>query len=293
MINFNNIQASLLQDKLHLNHGPIDLLLQAEGESDQVHMAFKNARQRFQTVLDELVQELPLLRSELPANKSPGGEIARQMLHACSPYQAARLSPMAAVAGAVADEMLKAMQQNTSLLRCWVNNGGDIAFDLAAGQQFRCGVVADISNARVDGDLRITSEDSARGIATSGWATQAQGGRSFSLGIADAVTVLADNAANADVAATMIANQVDLPDHSGIHREMATEHDPDNDLGERLVTTDVPQLSDTECNIALERGAKYARELKANGRILFAILFLQNKSAIIGNQEFSIPCLSK
>ena len=51
-----------------------------------------------------------------------------------------------------------------------------------------------------------------RGIATSGWR-----GRSFSLGIADAVTVLAATAAEADAAATMIANAVDLPGHPGDH----------------------------------------------------------------------------
>ena len=50
-----------------------------------------------------------------------------------------------------------------------------------------------------------------RGIATSGWR-----GRSFSLGIADAVTVLAATAAEADAAATVIANAVDLPGHPAI-----------------------------------------------------------------------------
>ncbi|MCP3688555.1 MAG: UPF0280 family protein [Gammaproteobacteria bacterium] len=290
MTSFNHIQLSQFQDKLHLNHGPIDLILHAEGEADQVRKAFDNARQRFQTVLQDLVAELPLLRSELPGAEPPGGEIARNMYHACAPYRADRLSSMAAVAGAVADAILKAMQHKTSLRRCWVNNGGDIAFNLAPGQQFRCGVVSNISKAKVDGELQITSNDPTRGIATSGWAGQAQGGRSFSLGIADAVTVLADNAAKADVAATMIANRVDLPNHNGIRREVARQQDPDSDLGERLITTAVPRLSDSECRTALERGACYARQLKSSGRIIFAILFLQNKFTAVGNQELTIPC---
>ena len=65
-----------------------------------------------------------------------------------------------------------------------------------------------------------------RGIATSGWR-----GRSFSLGIADAVTVLADRAAAADAAATIIANAVDLPGHPAIVRVPACELAPDSDLG--------------------------------------------------------------
>ena len=77
----------------------------------------------------------------------------------------------------------------------------------------------------------MISRDPVRGIATSGWR-----GRSFSLGIADAVTVLAATAAKADAAATIIANAVDLPNHAAITRVPAREIAPDNDLGERLVT---------------------------------------------------------
>ncbi len=290
MSSFDGIQVGYERENLHLNHGPIDLLLCAEGEPEQVSTAYKYAGQRFKTILGELVQELPLLRSELSntetaTDETPGGDIARQMYRACSPYRASRLSSMAAVAGAVADSVLAAMQQNTRLRRCWVNNGGDIAFNLAPEQQFRCGVVADLGKADIEGELLITERDPVRGVATSGWATQDQGGRSFSLGIADAVTVLAENAASADVAATMIANQVDLPGHPGICREMAEQHDPDNDLGRRLVTTGVGPLKDSERDMALERGASYARELKSHGLIHFAILFLQKKFTVVGNKN--------
>ena len=66
----------------------------------------------------------------------------------------------------------------------------------------------------------------ARGIATSG-----RHGRSFSLGIADAVTVLARTASQADAAATVIANAVDLPGHPAIVRCPAQDLQPDSDLG--------------------------------------------------------------
>ncbi len=288
MTRVDGIQVGQVRDNLHLNHGPIDLLLHAEGEPGEVRAAYENASRRFKTVLNDLVQELPLLRRELSqssSNEMPSGCIARQMYHACLPYRSARLSPMAAVAGAVADNMLQALNEYTRLRRSWVNNGGDIAFNLEPDQRFCCGVVPELGASKVEGTLDIGAQDPVRGVATSGRATRGQGGRSFSLGIADAVTVLAEDAAKADVAATMIANQVDLPEHDGISRDMATEHDPDSDLGQRLVTTGVPRLNDDECQRALERGAGYARQLKSLGRIHFAILFLQKKFAVVGNDN--------
>ena len=72
------------------------------------------------------------------------------------------------------------------------------------------------------------------GVATSG-----RHGRSFSLGIADAVTVLARTASQADAAATIIANAVDLPGHPAVRRMPANELQPDSDLGARPVTRDV------------------------------------------------------
>src|SRR5690606_23265264 len=97
-------------------------------------------------------------------------------------------------------------------------------------------------------------------------------GRSFSLGIADAVTVLARTASQADAAATMIANAIDLPGHTGIVRLPACDIQPDNDLGERLVTRDVAPLIHDEVTMALERGAVYARELLSRGLIEGAAL---------------------
>ncbi len=293
MIAANGIQIGQVREDLHLNHGPIDLLLHAEGEPAEVRIAYNNASRRFETVLTDLVRELPLLRRELPTGVVrpefiPSGNITRQMFRACLPYRSTRISPMAAVAGAVADAMLAALNEKAELRRAWVNNGGDIAFSLESGQSFRCGLVPEIHNAGIQGELEMTKQDPVRGIATSGWPTQGQGGRSFSLGIADAVTVLAANAASADAAATLIANHVDLPEHSGIRRQAADELDPDSDLGPRLVTTGVPTLTNQERRRALERGAGYARELLSPGRIHFAILFLQKTFTTVGGEYLSL-----
>jgi ApbE superfamily uncharacterized protein (UPF0280 family) len=316
----NGIQIGWAGDNLHLNHGPIDLLLHAEGTPAGVHAAYENASRLFHTVLIDLVQELPLLRTELPRNEIldelrnesgdkmlheakytarnkvqnktrnrvlsghfRNGSVAQRMVQACLPLRSARLSPMAAVAGAVADYMLWALNEKVKLQRAWVNNGGDIAFSLNGDRKFHCGLVSEVGVGAITGDLWFNAGDPGRGIATSGRATRAGGGRSFSLGIADAVTVVAENAANADAAATLIANEVDLPEHEGIARKPATELDPDSDLGQRLVTTGVPLLTNHQCRQALESGAKYARKLHKLGQIYFAVLNLQKTFTVVGH----------
>jgi hypothetical protein len=188
------------------------------------------------------------------------------------------ITPMAAVAGAVAQEVLEAMLEGAELTRAYVNNGGDIALHLARGHEFRIAVRSPAN--RELGTVRIDAADPVRGIATSGW-----GGRSFSLGIADAVTVLARTAAQADAAATVIGNRVDLPGHRAIAREPANMLQPDSDLGDRLVTTHVGRLTRDECEAALTGGARMADELIAARRIEAAALFLNDSAVALGRTQ--------
>jgi len=188
---------------------------------------------------------------------------------------------MAAVAGAVAEEILAAMVAAGELSRAYVNDGGDIALLLSAGEKFVVGMVAQPDRHSLLGTLLSTttvhSPDPVRGIATSGWR-----GRSFSLGIADAVTVLADRAAAADAAATIIANAVDLPHHPAVVRIPARELAPDSDLGDRLVTQAVGELTLNEVNRALQAGARTAELLLRMGLIRSAALSLQGEMRIVG-----------
>lgn len=274
--------ASLLSGgRLHLQHGPIDAILQAWGETAEVSAAYAQARVAFADVLPRLCAELPLLRTALPA-PVPTGPVARRMHHATLPFAAGFITPMAAVAGAVADHLLAAMLAGRRLDRALVNDGGDIAIHLGQGQSFRCGIIADLAAPGLDAIAAIGAGDGVGGIATSGRRCKGQGGRSFSLGIADAVTVLAHTAAAADAAATVIANAVDLPGHAAISRRPACDIDPDGDLGERLVTWDVGPLRRAEVEAALVAGAAVAREAAARGLIVAAILHLRGQRAVIG-----------
>ena len=343
--------AILPGGRLHLHDGPIDLIVGAEGEAAAVRAGFAAAVRRFATVLDELCEELPLLRAEMLVDSpSPEGVVAKRMHAAVRPLCDARfLTRMAAVAGSVADEILAAICASTTLSRAWVNNGGDIALHLGAGAVFDVGMAGrlpgrtrpcprpsdlarnspnlhpeepfrqkwrlegcssdadahrhalrdaslrdapqgedshlrpgprDETPDRLFGTTRIHHNDPVRGVATSGF-----GGRSFSLGIADAVTILAKDAASADAVATLIANAVDLPDHPAIRRAPARDFDPQSDLGERLVTREVGALTDGEIAAALDAGVQEAERLRDGNHLFAAALNLRGQVRTIGALE--------
>lgn len=274
-------QAAMLPDarRLHLNHGPIDLIVEAFGDEAEIRAAYGQAKNRFGTVLTQLVEELSELRR--PARPMPrafAGPVARRMEEAVCRLSERFITPMAAVAGSVADEMIAALEAGRSLERAYVNNGGDIALLLSPGSRISAAIAGTGHGFR--DRVTIRAEDKVRGIATSGWR-----GRSHSLGIADAVTVLARDAASADAAATLIANAVDLPGHPAVERTPAIILSPDSDLGERPVTTGVGPLSRAEIDTALERGLLVAEEFAEQGLIVSAALFLRGESRICGNMN--------
>lgn len=276
-------QIALLSDgrRLHLQDGPIDLIVEARGRADAVRAAYEAAARRFTGLLDELCAELPELRAGAGAQTSLRGVVARRMHAAVAPFAAdCFITPMAAVAGSVAEEILGAMLAAATLDQAYVNNGGDIALHLGRSQHFSIGLMDRPDRDGVMRAMRVDADDPARGIATSG-----RHGRSFSLGIADAVTVLAATASQADAAATVIANAVDLPGHPAVIRQPASELQPDSDLGPRLVTRDVGRLSHNEVAAALESGAERARQLFDRGLIEGAVLQLCGDMLVIGPKD--------
>ncbi len=270
-----SVQMRWLPDgRLHLQQGPIDLICQVWG--DEV-AAYGRAVARFEGVLSGLVAELSALRA---VDAVVQGPIARVMAAAVLQYRPVFITPMAAVAGAVAEAVLAAMV-GPGVVRGYVNNGGDIALYLTPGTTLRCAV------AGTGAVVEVGYDDPVRGIATSGWR-----GRSWSLGIADCVTVLAQTASQADAAATMIANAVDLPGHPGIARRPAVEMQADSDLGARLVTVGVSGLTDTDIDAALDHGMAAASEFRALGLIDSAALFLHPELRTIGTIALKEPALA-
>lgn len=265
--------ARLSGERLHCQHGPIDLVIKAWGERVEVEAAYEQAWRRFREVLAELVAELPVLRTPVgTAHPLLHGPIARRMAQAVWPYRNVYITPMAAVAGAVADEVLAALRARRSLRKAYVNNGGDIALYLAPGERLEVGVVNDPQRPAFAASATIDFPSPVRGLATSGWR-----GRSQSLGIADAVTVLAACAAEADAAATLVANAVNT-EHPAIRRMPARRLREDSDLGELPVTVGVGALPDEAVDSALDAGARAVREFGDGGRLLGAYLALQGRT---------------
>ncbi len=278
-------QSALLPDgkRLHLHYGPIDLVIGAAGTRREVGLAYQQARARFDDILPVLVDELAMLRRPVAAPRwRPDGPVARRMMAAAWPHRDVFVTPMAAVAGAVADEMLAALVAGRALKTAYVNNSGDIAFHLADGEALTLGMVGDLHRPAIDGLATLSHDTAVRGVATSGWA-----GRSHSLGIADAVTVLAQSAAAADVAATLIANAVDA-EHPAITRRPAREIDDDSDLGERLVTVSVGDLDRAAIEAALDAGARTAEAMRRDGLVEAVVMMVKGESRVVGQPPRAI-----
>lgn len=270
-------RALLPDGRLHLQDGPIDLIIGIEGIRPAVLEAREAAWRSLHGVLAALSQELTALRAPLfgrmPGMRHP---IAQRMVEAAWPHRSHFITPMAAVAGAVAEHVLLAIVAVPGITLAHVNNGGDIALHLSPASSLRVGLMEGPQSAGPSGLAVIRGGDAVRGIATSGWQ-----GRSFSRGIADAVTVLATRAPEADAAASIIANAVDV-DHPAVERCAANLLDPDSDLRDLPVTTAVGDLPPEVVEAALDQGAHCAEGLLARGLIFGTCLRLKGRMRLIG-----------
>ncbi len=273
----NGAQAKFLNDgRLHLHHGPIDLIITVDGSD--CDKAYNAAIARFENLLEELVEELPQLREACILGRVFEGAVARRMQKASQQFLPKFITPMAGVAGSVSDEILEIIKQTGNYNKIHVNNGGDIAFHIGDGQTVKAAIAS-----RIHAVLKVRACDNYRGIATSGW-----GGRSQSLGIGDNVTVIAENAAMADCGATLIANAIDLPDHPAIERKAAREVFPDSDLGDRLVTTGVGMLGSQDIAKALDNGVALAKQYVRQGLIGGALLMLKDEYRQVGIADLNL-----
>ena len=276
-------QSKILNDgkRLHLNHGPIDLIIEAFGDHEVVRSAYEKTQIKFNHILIDLVAELSLLRAPVSRKKNIlKSPVGLRMQNAVQPFYPTFITPMAAVAGAVADYMLSILCENNKLRKAYVNNGGDIAIYLNHNEVFNIGIITDLKTRAIGGTTAITQIDNINGIATSG-----RHGRSHSLGIADAVTVLAKNSAQADAAATLIANAVDVQDTTLVKKIPANELYPDSDLADQLVTVDVAELPKKLAERAVAQGCDRAVDYIDRGLIKAATISLQGIVEVVGSRH--------
>ena len=268
-------------NRLFLNHGPIDIVLEAFGKDKP--LAYEKAKKYFSTLLNELVLDMDLLKKEVVPHRNFNNKISQSMQNATEKFYPDFITPMAAVAGSVADNILNVLVKDTKLEKAYVNNGGDVSFYLTENQTVKSSL-ASIPNIIAEIDYK----DKSRGIATSGWR-----GRSFSLGIADSVTVLADNAAMADAAATMIANSVNIKNHPLIIKKPAEEIYEDSDLKNLMVTVEVGDLKQSEIEDALRNGNEVGKTYLENGLINSALIELHNCFCIVQKESTNLNFVNK
>ena len=268
-------------NRLFLQHGPTNIVIEALGIDK--NLAYLNAKNYFETLLEELVLDLTLLKKEVVLNRKFNNKISQSMQDATERFIPSFITPMAAVAGSIADNILKVLIYDTHLEKAYVNNGGDISFYLNENQTMK-GSLAAIPNMITE----IKHKNSSRGIATSGWR-----GKSFSRGIADSVTVLANNAAIADAAATMIGNAVDIYDHPNIKKKPANFIYQDSDLNNLPVTIEVGKLTKIEIKEALKNGYQTAIEYVQKDLINTALIQLSDCFCIVQKNSTDLNIINK
>lgn len=260
----------------YLDYGPMQMTLSAFCGKQPLDQEIMDAAGYAKDLLAELATCLKVA-------KLPAGEIKQcpastavlaMMIDAVKRCPDPSLTPMAAVAGSIADSVADLLVQRGAT-RVIVNNGGDIALRLAEGESVKVGITSDLNSRFISHMIEVDSASKVEGIATSGW-----GGRGFTKGIASAAVVLGVNCRLADACATLVANHTFCPDPE-IKQVRAEELDPDTDLCGHLVTAALGRLQPKTWQQALHNGLAQAREVVEQGLIYGAIIFAGGQLAAV------------
>jgi len=231
-------------------------------------------------ILEQLANFLPVIKKKVltlkPEDSYP--KVVNEMISTAQVINDPDLTPLVAVAGATSD-MVADYLLNTKATKIIVNNGGDIAIRLREGDSAIVGLRLNLM--RPDYEyLALIDRDC--GICTSGI-----GGRSFTLGVADGVTVIADQASMADAAATFLGNKT-VVNSPKIKKVLAESVYPDTDLLGVEVTQSVGALSEDEIETALSKGKKEAINVMERNLIYGAIISVKDHIDSLGYFEKAI-----
>lgn len=267
--------------KLFLDYGPISMVIAASRDGEPLTALCRDASQIAVDCLTELGPQLKLLKRSW-TQFEPGelSGVAVTMWQAVQATADNDLTPMAAVAGALADKVADWLQQQGAT-KVLVNNGGDVAIRLLADETTKVGVMPEIGGEGFSKLVRLTSSDGIGGIATSGL-----GGRSFTCGVMESVTVLAKSCAVADAFATSLANASYI-DSSAVVRGLARLIDPDTDIPDLMVTESVGRLTPQEVQQSMQQVLTRLRDNVDKRIIKGATLHLQSFSQSYPEALFS------
>lgn len=251
--------------------GPMHLVIRAwRNGRPQTGLAVGAAGKAF-TYLERIAglrSELsrPLTIIEIPPGIDP---LAGKMAGSVCAVGDDDLTPMAAVAGTIADAVADWLFERGAT-RVIVDNGGDIAIRLSGDETAAVGIRPRVGSREISHVLQLNSSRGSWGVTTSGC-----GGRSFTRGIASAVTTLAASASVADAAATAIANACYVED-PGIIQVPADQVDPETDIPGVRVTLTVGLLSREKKRLAVNRALAKADQLLRKDIIAGALVVLED-----------------
>lgn len=248
--------------------GPMRLRIWAwVGKVPQPHEAKRAAVGSLEILQEVASQRAVLSRPWQQIQPAALHGVAEQMLMSVSTVGDVDLTPMAAVAGAIADEVADRLARR-GMTKVIVDNGGDIAVRLGQGDEVRVGLRPRLGEEGISHLLLLDGLEASWGVATSGL-----GGRSFTRGMAHAATILACRASLADAAATSVANATLVPCPQ-VRQTRAGDLDPESDIAQLPVTVEVAGLPEEIASMGLQRGMKRAQQLAKAGVILGAFLLV-------------------
>jgi uncharacterized protein len=266
-------------ESLLVENGPMRLTIQAWNGPRFDMAAARQAGEIAYACLEQVAVCRHLLRHRsenlLEKFDNQAFPVPVQMVKNTLVFDAPDLTPMAAVAGSIADGVADFLFQK-GMSKVIVDNGGDIAVRLSDDETARVGIRSDISSAEISHVIMLDARCSSWGINTSGL-----GGRSFTRGIATAATVVAHSSARADAAATDIANACFCED-AGIVQVPAGQLDTMTDIPDIPVTLLVKDLKQDTIARSLERSLDRAKRYVESGLIMGAIITAGGKTVHTG-----------
>ncbi len=273
---------------VRLDYGPTQITIFASRSGDLLTDLAQNSARYAISVLTELAVYKAIAaksQSEIIDGSDHSGfpEVLQRMIQSVKLSGDVTLTPMAAVAGTIADmtaEWLAAQGATKAI----VNNGGDIAIRLSKGERTTVGIAPAIGLS----PTHVIHIDSALDSPIGGVATSGLGGRSFTKGIATAAVVAARTASFADACATSVGNATYV-EHPNIIRTLAQYLDPNTDLWGHGVVREVGKLPEEVLRQALYHGWQRANELYQGGFINGAAIFVQNLGIMVP-ENFAVSC---
>jgi len=255
-----------------VEYGPMRMTIHASEQGVPLPNLAEDGALLATGLLEDLSKHLAILKRE-SATLGMGRlypDVVRRMIEATRVMGEPDLTPLASVAGSISEVVADFIfsQGGTKVI---VENGGDLAIRLREGEVARVGIKTEIDSEKPAYLLSLDSGMEIGGVATSGL-----GGRSFTKGIASAVTVLAHKASLADSAATVIGNFTNTDDPQ-ITRTLAERIYPDTDIAGEWVTVKVGALSPQRIEEALNNGMSKANSLTKQGLIKGALIAVQGR----------------